>query len=306
MRAKIIDLCRGKEFEPIGQMGVRKDSPSYEIFDTHKEVEGNTLRFIAYRCTGGKNNRSLDYYQKVGSKKIESLFGKFRKKRFNCDVDARNDILTVLPKAESFPYKIDYKVVSETHPGKRKGRGRPKKGEPAPPDVTEWRVDCTWEFDNALAERMAEDYNVRVIVTSVPKAEVTCDNPGNGATGKDILKLYLNQYVVEHSFREYKSGVGADTLFFQSTARMEVLLFLIALGTIIRNLVKILLRRDGSGCKCIPKNVTALKLFRTLTNMLIEFDPVENSIVLDGDEDDTDLLLVSCEVLGLEPERLLG
>ncbi|MCQ2071390.1 MAG: IS1634 family transposase, partial [archaeon] len=279
VRAKIVDLCRGQEFTPIGRLGKRKDSPEYEIFDTRHEVEGDTLRFIAYRCIGGRNDRSIDYYRVHGGKKMESLLGKYRRKEFNCEVDATNEFLLSLGKASEFPFDIRYTVRSETRPGKRKTRGRPRAGECPPPDVTVWKVDCEWEFNEIRAQQMAEDYNIRVIITSLPRADESEEDLRRGASGKDVLKLYLNQFVVENCFREYKSRMGADTLFFQDTRRMEVLLFIIALGAMIRNIIQLVLRDKGAGCVCIPKDITAQRLFRMLTNMLIELDPSQDAVI---------------------------
>ena len=96
--------------------------------------------------------------------------------------------------------------------GKRQKRGRPKKDEPPPEDIIRYRVEADWTFDEELAKRMAEDYNIRVIVTSLPRAkpeggddtkDTVNGDPFEGAMMRDVMSIYLGQWRVERIFGEY-------------------------------------------------------------------------------------------------------
>ena len=85
---------------------------------------------------------------------------------------------------------------------------------------------------------MAGDHSIRVLVTTLPRAEPedgdeTRDSkdrdPFEGATMRDVMRIYHGQWRVESIFGEYKSNIGADTVFLQTNRRVEVLLFMVAI-----------------------------------------------------------------------------
>ena len=86
------------------------------------------------------------------------------------------------------------------------------------------------------------------------------------------MRIYLGQWRVESIFGEYKSNIGADTVFLQTNRRVEVLLFMVAIAAMIRAIVKLLLRKNRTRGSPVPNGVTAKRFFFLTSNMFIEVD----------------------------------
>lgn len=70
-----------------------------------------------------------------------------------------------------------------------------------------------FEFDEARAAVLASERDTGVIVTNIPFATEDRDIVRHGATAATILRLYLDRYKVEHTYRLMKSGMGVDSVY---------------------------------------------------------------------------------------------
>ena len=120
------------------------------------------------------------------------------------------------------------------------------------------------------------------------------------------MRIYLGQWRVERIFGEYKSGVGADAIFLQTNRRVEALLFMIVIAVMVRRIIQLLLKRNRTRGSPVPKGVTAKRFFFLTSNMFVEVDRSDGMVVLDGSDDDCDMLEAACVALSLDPSKLLG
>ena len=314
-RRRVLDIVRDRDFTYIGRIGKRKDSPEFEVCDLDLKANDETLRFLAYRIVGGSDERSMDYYRNHCGKKVTTTLKRLMKQDFACKDDASSATDKVLKELSVYPFRISYGIVEKVIREKRTSRGRPRKDEPPPKEIDRYRIEATWELDEDLAEIMAEDHSIRVLVTTLPRAEPedgdeTRDpkdgDPFEGATMRDVMRIYLGQWRVESIFGEYKSNIGADTVFLQTNRRVEVLLFMVAIAAMIRSVIKLLLGRNRTRGSPVPNGVTAKRFFFLTSNMFIEIDRSDGMIVLDGSDDDCIMLEEACAALYLDPSKLLG
>ena len=315
VRRRVLDAVRDREFTPIGKIGKRRDSPEFEVCDLDLKANDETLRFLAYRMVGGSDERSIGYYRNHCGKIVETTLKRLMRQDFACEDDARATTEEVIKGLSEHPFHISYNIMEKMIREKRTSRGRPRKDEPPPKETARYRIETTWEFDENLAETMAEDHNIRVLVTTLPRAkpedgDETSDSkdrdPFEGATMRDVMRIYLGQWRIESIFGEYKSNIGADTIFLQTNRRVEVLLFMVAIAAMVRGIIKLMLRANRARGSAVPSGVTAKRFFFLTSNMFIEIDRSDGMIVLDGSDDDCTMLEEACAALNLDPSKLLG
>lgn len=113
------------------------------------------------------------------------------------------------------PYDVTFTPVCEMVKTKRK-EGRPRPGEEPPKGyIEQWHLSYTAAFNGTRAKKMAEERDIRVIVTSLPRSDVTYEDVVDGITGGDVMRIYLQQWKIENIFGEMKSKLGADSVFFE-------------------------------------------------------------------------------------------
>ena len=304
VREKVVRKAYEGTFEYVGRIGKRKDAPEYEIFDTSETVNGERLRFVAYREVGQKH--SLDYYRNKVSKDVDKIIKSLSNRKFACEKDARKEIARVRKKMKGKPYHLDFATECMMVMPKRSRKGRPMKGEPSPEPVEEWRVRAAKSFDESLAIEMARLRDIRVIVTSLPSSAETCEIVSDGCTAADVLRIYLNQWKVESIFGEMKSKLGADEVFFESPKREESMVFLISLAVLIRRVMQLLLRAQYGKGYGVRKDVTANSVFCSLQNTQVRMDRKKGRLYLDGPQEEERAMRAYLNILDIDPVELIG
>ena len=304
IRDEAVKTAFSKGFTHIGKMGKRSDAPEYEACDMTLDACGDRLRFIVYRTVGGEHAHS--YYIKQGGKLMKKHLSQFSRKRFACGEDAERAFQDAFGKVGDLPYTVEHSIAEVQTTTRRPHRGRPSKGETPLGTVTEYMVECSWEFNADAADKLSDERAVRVIVSSVPHSDVRCEDVSEGATTEEVMGMYFGQWRVEHVFGEMKSGIGADEVFLRDGKRESVMLFLIAIAVHVRSIMKFILRRDGGGCVCIPPNVTARRIFEILQNTDLVYDRLNDMIEPDGPDRGGTVLLTAADLLGITPAELLG
>ena len=304
IRDKAVETALSEGFTHIGKMGKRSDAPEYEACDMTLDACGDRLRFIAYRTVGGEHAHG--YYIRQGGKLMKKHLSQFSRRRFACGEDAERAFADAFDKIGDLPYAVEHRIAIMQTPLKRPHRGRPKKGEAPPGTAAEYSIECSWAFDPNAADKLSDERAVRVIVSSVPFSDVRLDDVSEGATTEEVMGMYFGQWRIEHVFGEMKSGLGADEVFLRDGKRESAMLFLIAMAVHVRSIMKFILRRDGGGCVCIPKNVTARRLFELLQNTDLVYDRRNDAVEPDGPERGLTVLLTAADLLGITPAELLG
>lgn len=153
-----------------------------------------------------------------------------------------------------------------------------------------------FEFDEARAAVLASERDTGVIVTNIPFATEDRDIVRHGATAATILRLYLDRYKVEHTYRLMKSGMGVDSVYVRTPKRADALLFAITIATLASDIIDALLRRSGT-CP-FP---TVKKAAEAIQHVSFEFRRDTGDIMVIGPEGSADRVFVYIDGIGLDP-----
>ncbi len=109
---------------------------------------------------------------------------KIAKKTFVCKKNAMLEVKRHTKWFSERPYDVTFSTVCETVKVRRESRGRPRLGEIPPKNIEQWRLSYTVSFNETRAKKVAEKRNIRVIVTSLPRSDVICENVVDGTPAK--------------------------------------------------------------------------------------------------------------------------
>lgn len=168
--------------------------------------------------------------------------------------------------------------------------------------TTRWRVEAVVGFDEGLAKRMAEDEATLVLVTNLPCSERDSGNARDGVTADGVRRLYDEEYVVEHSFRFMKSGLGIDTVFLQTPERENAMMFVMSVAALVSNIADAVFLREGTTLD--GRQLTMHGLAYELQGTIVKLTDGKISVMQPADMDRE--LFSYTDVLGINPQLLLG
>ena len=145
-----------------------------------------------------------------------------------------------------------------------------------------------------------------MIITNIPRTDSSCDDLADGGTTSDILKAYVAQWKIESIFGEAKSKLKADTVFFASPEMEASMLFCVGVAMLVRGMMRNLMRMNREQCIGIPENITAMQAFRMVQNVTVRLNRGAGRVFLDGPVDECNRMMDLMQLLGIEPEELLG
>lgn len=300
--SKVPAIFSGKIRDVIVQsaLSVRMDDADdgYRVYDTEADTVCGRLRFIAYRSPKG-TGRAMDYLRRQGLKDAERRFKAVTGRSFACREDASRSLDEVMREHRGSAYDVFTDIVGTEVVERRAFRGRPPKDAPSPGTHTEWRVSVRFEFNEARAVTLASEHDIGVIVTNIPFATEDRDIIRHGATAGTVLRLYLDQYKVEHTYRLMKSGMGVDSVYVRTPKRADALLFVVAIATLVSSIIDALLRRSGT-CP-FP---TVKKAAEAIQHVSFEFHRDTGDITVVGPEGSADRVFAYIDGIGLDPSVL--
>ncbi|MDR1954533.1 MAG: IS1634 family transposase [Candidatus Methanoplasma sp.] len=271
----------------------------YSTYDTKAETECGELRFIAYRSPTG-TGKAMDYLERQGKRDAEKLFKPFVKKTFACETDALSAFDDAVKEHRGSAYAVTGKAVRITETERRRTRGRPPKDSEAPGTKVSWKIDVTMSFDKKRALELADVRNISVIVTNLPFSSEDRGNVRLGATADTVLRLYLDQYKVEHTYRLMKSGMGVDSVYVRTPSRANALLFIVAIATLVSSVIDAVLRQNGKG-----RRMTVKQYCDGIQNAILEYHRRENAVSVLGPAGSEDKVIAYMDAIGMDPSLLL-
>ncbi len=293
------DKVRDKVLYSSGQgvMDACPDLEGWSVYDTDSKVEGKDLRFIACRNERAvrKKRRHIETKDR---EKVQKALDTLARKEFSCQADAKKAFDATIEKyRRNTPYSaIAEYVPFETYDRGNK-RGHPKKGE-EPKRRTEWKVKATLTVDTKRLEEMCEAGGTNVLVTNLPRRDTDADNVRDGACAQTVLRLYLNEYKVEHTYRLMKSGFGVDRVFFRTPSRENAMMFVVGIATLIENIIDAMNRRNG-------ERDTFRTVVDQFTGTTVRYSRSEDSMDFEGSPERVEQLFRYLETLRIEPQLLL-
>jgi len=271
----------------------------HRTYETESETVCGKLRFIAYRSPKG-TRKAMDYLERQGKRDAEKRFKVFAKKEFACEADAIAMFDDVLRTHKDSAYTVTGTSVKVEEPVRRPIRGRPPKGSEVPGVIVKWKIDVSMFFDRKLAEQLANIRDISVIVTNLPFAAVDAANIRNGATADTILRLYLDQYKAEHTYRLMKSGMGVDSVYVHTPTRANALLFVIAIATLVSSVMDAMLKRNGKG-----RQKTVRQICIEIQSTVLEYVRGRDAMRILGPAGSADRVRSYMCGIGIDPSQLL-
>jgi len=285
-REKVVAEAFRKGFTDIGAIGSRKDSPEFEIHDTDMKCKDRTLRFIV--CRKKDRSKMIRHMKRVEGSQLNDLMKSMAHMSFKTEDDAR----------------AAYRETVKAHIGKGYDIIPTFRSRRAYGGGTEWKATFKIKFNEARAKDLAAS-NAEVLITSLPRASVTSDDPTQGITSRDVMRIYMGQWKIENLFGTMKSGMGADDVYFQNPQREAVMIFIIALAALVRSVMKIRLRSCHKEF-AIPGNITAERMFLLIQNVSVRYRRAEGRLYLDGTPNDRQRTLSFIDAIGVDTSTLLG
>lgn len=271
-------------------------APGWGVYDCDAEVDGVNLRFVAFTVPDD-GEHGVDYHRRQDGKRVADAMRRLGKRKFACAEDARRAFEEARRKLEDTACVIEGDIVETMVQIPRKGRGRPP-ADYVPEYRPEYSVEAQWWFSERLAEEMVSERGVRVLVTNIPRANETLENPRDGATADDVLRLYLGQYRIEHSFRTSKSVFDVDKVYLHTPSRANAFMFVVSLATMLSGVIRAAMYRAGV-------YRTAEAMMDDLTNLDIVVGP-DGRPRLFGDPDSCREFNRYLEVLGIDGDRIFS
>jgi len=170
-------------------------------------------------------------------KAYEKALRALGKRKFNCEPDAAAALDEFRKKkAKTSLHTVQFEIVSEVVPIRRKRRGRPRAGEPQP-TKTIWRIA---HRDMAVDEEAVEDARIQGshFVLATDHLDRTVWNDGR------ILHEYRHQSTIEGhcGFRWLKGPAAAAPMFLKTPRRIAALGMVFVLALMVRNYVQYTIR----------------------------------------------------------------
>jgi transposase len=271
----------------------------YRTFDKDLDTtECGKLRFIVYRSPKGAG-KAMEYLERQGERDAKKRFGVFTTKEFACETDARAMFEDVMRTHKDSAYTVTGRTVRNEENVRRETRGRPPKGSETPEKKISWKIDVTMKFDKEKASELADAHALSVIVTDLPRASEDAENVRHGATTDTVLRLYLDQYKVEHTYRLMKSGMGVDSVYVRTPSRANALLFVVAIATLVSSILDALLRRNRKG-----RRRTVGQVCGDIQNAILEYHRGMDALSVLGTEETEDAVFSYLDAIGMDPSLL--
>ena len=199
---------------------------------------------------------------------------------------------------------LDYTTGTYEVPGKADHRGRRRKGEIVPP-VTLHFVERLWVYmDEGSALVDARRASVSVLVTDIPCTESDRRCYRDGMTADGIIRLYREEYRVEHCIRFTKSGVGIDQVFLQTPSRERAMMFVVTELTVLTSTADAVFR--SKGMKLNGVQMTVNNLMQELQGTTVRLDRSEMRMFVETPQGKEIDLFEITDALQINPRLLLG
>lgn len=258
------------------------------VYDTDAETVCGPLRFVAYRIPRSRS-KSVKYYLEEGERRIVKTLLPLARRWFFCESDAERALAAALEALADTAYRVSGRVVRTPGPIAIGGRVLDEI----------WEVVVEYGFDEALAIRLADENDVQVLVTNIPRANETAERVRDGATADGVVRLYLDEYKAEHCYKMLKSGLGMDRVHLHKGARVAAMFGLCAIGGVISSVMDAVLRRGNSGH-------TVYRLRLRLSDTTVRVKRATGYTYIDGPPGIGSEVEELCRMLDVDPELMIA
>jgi len=226
---------------------------------------------------------------------------RIERRTYRCAADAQAAADDLAKSQPWTSWTLTATVRPEKVTTKRTRRGRPRRDDPTPPEITLYRlvvhIDAADEV--AIDRRLRRSATYTLIRNRLPGWEIE---------DKAMVGAYADQWRVEHGFSWLKSRAAINPMFLETDHRIEALCLIYHLALVVQTIVQRNVRRGLSrnGWK-LPYHrnkpsdrITArftFELFRNVTSLVVSTDDQSDKRVF-GDNEHTRR---ACLAIGVNP-----
>jgi len=255
----------------LGQLTDAKGSATYKIQAFRRELYGRTYRFIVIRSS---NLAALKEHKLEGvvtreAKKLDKEAQKQNKLLYRCESDAQQAVEKFLRVNKRCLHTLQTSIETVQTVEKRARRGRPRKDEPAPETITQYRIQVNiGEPSQKTLEAWREKEETFVLMTDIRDDQRLAD--------EQVLRLYKGQgEAVEAKFRYLKSPYHVGPVFLQRPSRVKAFGYVMLLSLLLYSVFEYILRQQmaqeeeplilpGKRKSFRPTGASVLEMFETM------------------------------------------
>jgi len=273
-----------------GIMDQSQDHKDRFYYETHEEVNGRDMRFIAFVLKSSKA-KSEEYIKSAGLKNFEKSMRSLGRRTFFCEKDAMDAFNTAMQEAEAPCYKAEAEVYEDIATAKRKKDGKPFR----------LRISGVGIDDSGLESAILA-HAAQVLITDIRFSAEHSEDLLKEASADDVIDLYLQQYKAEAGFKMMKSGMHIGNVYIHTPARIAAIAFVVTLTTMLCAVANYVLKKKkekGEGRQTIKA------LSDIHTNTLIWYDRRRDKMRITGKKGDTAQIFKFIERLEIDPKYML-
>lgn len=280
--------------------------PDLEVFDCVLSVRGkkneSDYEIRAVVCFSDASVRKEMHKARAKRRKVEDRILEYIDVKRWGSVEELENALSLFDLPANC--RLDYDIGTFEVPGKSDHRGRRRKDEVVPP-MTLHFVKRLWvhmDEESALAD--ARRASAAVLVTDIPCTESDRKRYREGMTADGIIRLYREEYRVEHCIRFTKSGVGIDQVFLQTPSRERAMMFVVSELTMLTSTADAVFRSRGMKLNGVPMTVN--NLMQELQGTTVRLDRSEMRMFVESPQGKEIDLFEITDALQINPRLLLG
>ena len=233
----IQDAVKTDEWVDIGivaetEATEKRPAAHYKAFDTTVTLYETAFRAIVVHSSSHdkRRHKRIDRLLKKNKKELEQLAQKLITEPYYCEADAQ----AAVEKLFQLPKKSDiFQISASIEKVAKYRRGRPKTGEKRIPEGYEYRLELSFEEDQAKVHTLREEAGCFVLLSNLisPSEKSEWDAEG-------LLRLYKDQSGIEQNFGFLKDPVIINSVFLKKNSRIEVLGMVLLISLLIWRLIE--------------------------------------------------------------------
>jgi transposase len=257
----------------LGQLTDAKDSATYKIQAFRRELYGQTYRLIVIRSSGLaalKEHKLQDVVARE-AKKLDKEVQKQSKVLYSCEADAQQAADKFLRANKRCLHTLKTSIEAIQTAEKRTRKGRPRKDEPTPATITQYRIQVNMnEPGQEALGAWREKEETFVLITDIRDDQRLPD--------EQVLRLYKGQgEAVEAKFRYLKSPYHVGPVFLQRPSRVKAFGYLMLLSLLLYSVFEYILREQmaqeteplilpGKRKSFRPTGASVMEMFETMVS----------------------------------------
>lgn len=262
----------------LGQVSDARNSATYKIQSMRRELYGRTYRFIVTRSTSLDARKEHKLQDVLGreNKTLEKAVLTQAKCLYNCETDAEQGAKAFLHKHRRAMHNLETSIEVVETTEKRTSRGRPRKDEPAPRQITQYRVKITVGAPSEAAQQAWREKEATFVL-------MTDIRDDQSLTDEQVLRLYKEQHEVEGRFRYLKSPYHVGPIYLQRPSRVKAFGCLMLLSLLLYSAFEYVIRTQmvqekqplilpGKRKSFRPTGASVLEMFETLVTTWVSMD----------------------------------